>query len=212
MTLAANRHSGMTLFSDPRCAQSHRARIVLAEKDITVDVIHIDPNNKPPELFDINPYNSVPTLIDRELVLYDAHVIMEYLDERFPHPPLMPVDPVSRSKSRLALFHVEKDWYEALDDLCSESSDAAKVASKDLQESLLSAVELFKVKPYFLSDEFSLVDCSIAPILWRLPSFGVKLGTAAKPILEYAGRVFNRPSFKSSLSKEEVEMWPDSLV
>ena len=208
MALVANRRSGMTLFSDPRCPQSHRARIVLAEKDITVDVVHIDPNNKPEDLLDVNPYNSVPTLIDRELVLYDARVIMEYLDERFPHPPLMPVDPVSRSKSRLALFHIEKDWYAPLVDVCSDRPDVVDDAKKNLQESLLTAIELFKAKPYFLSDEFSLVDCSIAPILWRLPKFGIKLGGSAKPIMEYAERVFDRPSFRSSLSEEEVEMWP----
>lgn len=208
MALVANRRSGMTLFSDPRCLHSHRARIVLAEKDISVDVVHIDPNNKPEDLLDINPYNSVPTLIDRELVLYDARVIIEYLDERFPHPPLMPVDPVSRSKSRLALFHIEKDWYGPLVALCSDRSVVTNEAKKNLQESLLSAIEVFKVKPYFLSDEFSLVDCSIAPILWRLPSLGIRLGASAKPILEYAERVFDRPSFRSSLSEEEVEMRP----
>jgi len=197
MALVANRRSGMTLFSDPHCAQSHRTRIVLAEKDITVDVVHIDPNNKPEDLLDVNPYNSVPTLIDRELVLYDARVIMEYLDERFPHPPLMPVDPVSRSKSRLALFHIEKDWYAPLSDINSSDSSIADTAKKSLQESILSTVEVFTAKPYFLSDEFSLVDCSIAPILWRLPYFGIKLE-----------RVFDRPSFRSSLSEEEVEMWP----
>lgn len=207
MALVANRRSGMTLFSDPRCPQSHRTRIVLAEKDITVDIVQIDPNNKPEDLLDVNPYNSVPTLIDRELVLYDARVIMEYLDERFPHPPLMPVDPVSRSKSRLALYHIEKDWYAPLMDVCSDNPDVANHAKKNLQESLLTAIELFRAKPYFLSDEFSLVDSSIAPILWRLPSFGIKLGTSAKPIMEYAERVFDRPSFRSSLSEEEVEMW-----
>ncbi len=208
MALVANRRSGMTLFSDPHCAQSHRTRIVLAEKDITVDVVHIDTNNKPEDLLDLNPYNSVPTLIDRELVLYDARVIMEYLDERFPHPPLMPVDPVSRSKSRLALFHIEKDWYAPLDDINSSDTSVSGAAKKSLQESILSTVEVFSAKPYFLSDEFSLVDCSIAPILWRLPYFGIKLGATAKPIMQYAERVFDRPSFRSSLSEEEVEMWP----
>lgn len=208
MSLVANRRSGMTLFSDPHCAQSHRTRIVLAEKDITVDVMHIDPNNKPEDLLDVNPYNSVPTLIDRDLVLYDARVIMEYLDERFPHPPLMPVDPVSRSKSRLALYHIEKDWYVPLHAISSNNEEEAERAKKSLQESLLSTVEVFSAKPYFLSDEFSIVDCSIAPILWRLPSFGIKLGVSAKPILDYAERVFDRPSFRSSLSEEEVEMWP----
>ncbi len=208
MALVANRRSGMTLFSDPHCPQSHRTRIVLAEKDITVDVVHIDPNNKPEDLLDVNPYNSVPTLIDRELVLYDARVIMEYLDERFPHPPLMPVDPVSRSKSRLALFHIEKDWYAPLNEIYSRDASVANAAKKALQESILSTAEVFSAKPYFLSDEFSLVDCSIAPILWRLPYFGIKLGVTAKPIMQYAERVFDRPSFRSSLSEEEIEMWP----
>jgi len=208
MALVANRRSGMTLFSDPHCAQSHRTRIVLSEKDITVDIVHIDPNNKPEDLLDVNPYNTVPTLIDRELVLYDSRVIMEYLDERFPHPPLMPVDPVSRSKSRLALFHIEKDWYAPLSEINSPDTAVSDAAKKSLQESILSTVEVFKVKPYFLSDEFSIVDCSIAPILWRLPFFGIKLGATAKPIMQYAERVFGRPSFRSSVSEEEVEMWP----
>lgn len=205
MVLVANRRSCMTLFSDPNCAQSHRVRVVLAEKDITVDVVYIDPGNKPEDLLDVNPYNSVPTLTDRELVLYDARVIMEYLDERFPHPPLMPVDPVSRSKSRLMLFRIERDWYEPLAKLASDSASIVDNAKKELQESLLSVVDLFKAKPYFLSDEFSLVDCSIAPILWRLPSLGIELGKTVKPITEYAQRVFNRSSFRNSLSEQEVE-------
>jgi len=150
----------------------------------------------------------VPTLIDRELVLYDARVIMEYLDERFPHPPLMPVDPVSRSKSRLVLYHIEKDWYVSLSEISSSNAEVASAAKKSLQESILATVEVFSAKPYFLSDEFSLVDCSIAPILWRLPYFGIKMGATAKPIMKYAERVFDRPSFRSSLSEEEVEMWP----
>ena len=209
MVLVANRRSGMTLFSDPSSAQSHRVRVVLAEKDITVDVVYIDPDNKPEDLLDINPYNTVPTLTDRELVLYDARVIMEYLDERFPHPPLMPVDPVSRSRSRLMLFRIERDWYGPLVKLYSDKATVTNKARKDLQENLLSVVELFKAKPYFLSDEFSLVDCSIAPILWRLPRLGIDLGPTVKPITEYAQRVFNRPSFRSSLSEAELEARTD---
>ena len=205
MVQVVSRRPGMTLYSDPRCAQCHRTRIVLAEKDILVEIIDVDPADMPQELLDINPYHSVPTLIDRELVLYDARVIMEYLDERFPHPPLMPVDPVSRSKSRLAMFHLEKDWYGALEDLHSGGKRAAASAGKRLQESLRVSAELFKAKPYFLSDEFSLVDCSIAPFLWRLPALGIKMN---KPIMEYARRVFGRPSFKGSLSSEEIKMWP----
>jgi RNA polymerase-associated protein len=198
----------MTLFSDPACIQSHRTRIVLSEKDITADVVQIDQNNKPEDLSELNPYNSVPTLVDRDLVLYDARVIMEYFDERFPHPPLMPVDPVSRSKSRLALFHIEKDWYGPVDTILNGDAEASEKARKILEDGLISSIEIFSVKPYFLSDEFSLVDCSIAPLLWRLPSLNINLPPEAKAIVEYGNRVFDRPSFRSSLSEEELEMRP----
>jgi len=208
MALVANRRSVMTLFSDPSCPQSHRTRIVVAEKDITVDVIHIDPDEKPEDLSDLNPYNSVPTLVDRDLVLYDARVIMEYLDERFPHPPLMPVDPVSRARSRLALYHVERDWYDLIPDLTAGSDRKASAARKVLRESLLSSVDIFRAKPFFLSDEFTLVDCCVAPILWRLEHFGVDLPAQAKPIKQYADRIFARPSFRESLSEDELEMHP----
>jgi stringent starvation protein A len=208
MSLLAARRSGMTLFSDPLCPQSHRTRIVLAEKDITVDVVHIDAHQKPEDLADLNPYNSVPTLVDRDLVLYDARVIMEYIDERFPHPPLMAVDPVSRARSRLALYHIERDWYSLLPDLAATGDKKSAAARQVLRESLLSSIELFKAKPFFLSDEFSLVDCTIAPILWRLPSFGIELPTEARPILRYADRLFARPSFRESLSEQELELRP----
>ena len=208
MALIANRRSVMTLFSDPSCMQSHRTRIVLAEKDITADVVQIDASNKPEDLSELNPYNSVPTIVDRDLVLYDARVIMEYFDERFPHPPLMPVDPVSRSKSRLALLHIERDWYNPIEMLNQSHAEEAEQIRKQLLESLMSSIDIFKAKPYFLSDEFSLVDCSIAPLLWRLPSFGINLPPQAKAILDYGERIFDRPSFRSSLSEEELEMRP----
>ena len=208
MALVANRRSVMTLFSDSSCPQSHRTRIVLAEKDITVDVVPIDLENKPEDLSDLNPYNSVPTLVDRDLVLYDARVIMEYLDERFPHPPLMPVDPVSRARSRLALYHIERDWYSVVPDLTSTSERKVAVARKIFRESLLSSIEVFKAKPFFLSDEFTLVDCSVAPILWRLPVYGIELPAQFKAIKRYAARIFDRPSFRESLSELELEMRP----
>ena len=206
MALVANRRSVMTLFSAPTEAQSHRTRIVLAEKDITVDVIDIDPDNKPEDLSDLNPYNTVPTLVDRDLVLYDPRVIMEYLDERFPHPPLMPVDPVSRARARLALYRIEQDWYDLLDEIESGDDKKAAKARKILRESLLTSVDVFNVKPFFLSDEFSLVDCTIAPVLWRLPHYGIELPAQAKPILKYAERIFKRASFQESLSEAEREM------
>jgi RNA polymerase-associated protein len=199
----------MTLFSEPDCADSHRVRIVLAEKDITVDILNINPDNKPEELAELNPYNTTPTLLDRDLVLYDARIIMEYLDERFPHPPLMPVDPVTRAHSRLALFRIEKDWFSLVQDIEDGTEAAASQARKILRESVLSAAEVFAVKPYFLSDEFSLVDCTIAPILWRLPKYGIDVPEKqGKPILRYMDRVFSRDAFQQSLSKVEKSIRP----
>ncbi|HHB11829.1 MAG TPA: stringent starvation protein A [Chromatiales bacterium] len=206
MALVANRRSVMTLFSDPADPDSHRVRIVLAEKDVTADVIHIDPDDLPEDLSDLNPYNSVPTLVDRDLALYDARVIMEYLDERFPHPPLMPVDPVSRARARLALYHIERDWYGLVPELASGDEKRAAPARKRLRESILASIEIFQAMPYFLSEEFSLVDCTVIPILWRLPYYGVQLPKQAKPIHDYAERMFSRPSFRESLSETELDM------
>ncbi|MGI9304034.1 MAG: glutathione S-transferase N-terminal domain-containing protein [Gammaproteobacteria bacterium] len=206
MALVANRRSVMTLFSDPVCAQSHRTRLVLAEKDITVDIVSIDPNHRPEDLSDLNPYNSVPTLVDRDLVLYDAQVIMEYLDERFPHPPLMPVDPVSRAKARLALYRIQRDWFDLIPKVESHGEKTAEQARKVFRESMLSSVEVFRAMPFFLSEEMSLIDCSIAPILWRLPSWGIELPAQAKPILKYADRMFARSAFQQSLTEPEIEL------
>ncbi len=197
----------MTLFSNPTDPHSHRTRLVLAEKGINVDVIDVHGADLPEDLMDLNPYNSVPTLVDRDLVLYDSRVIMEYLDERFPHPPLMPVDPVTRAQFRLALFRIEKDWYGTAEEIVSGEKRAANKARKILRESILSSADLFAAKPFFLSDEFSLVDCSIAPILWRLPHLEVDLpATQGKPVIQYAHRVFSRPSFQASLTELEQEM------
>ncbi len=206
MALAATRRSVMTLFSAQDCAQCHRVRIVLAEKDITYDVIDIDPDNKPEDLQELNPYNTVPTLVDRDLVLYEPRIIMEYLDERFPHPPLMPVDPVSRARARLALFRVEKDWYTLVDDLQHGGEKKQARARKQLREMLVASAEVFAAKPFFLSDEFSLVDCTIAPILWRLKHFGIELPRTAQPVLDYMNRIFRRESFQASLTETERAM------
>ncbi len=207
MALVANRRSVMTLFSKSVCAQSHRARIVLAEKGINVDLIDVEGPELPEDLLDLNPYHSLPTLVDRDLVLYDSRVIMEYLDERFPHPPLMPVDPVSRAQFRLALFRIEKDWYELADKIeTSGDTKSANQARKQLKESLLSSGEIFATKPFFISDDFSLVDCTVAPILWRLQHFGIELPGNLKAIQQYMDRIFSRPSFQASLSELEQEM------
>ncbi len=206
MALIANRRSVMTLFSGPTCLYSHRTRIVLAEKGISVEILNIDSDNRPEDLIELNPYQSTPTLVDRDLVLYDSHIIMEYLDERFPHPPLMPVDPVSRAKARLAMYRIERDWYSLLDDLESKNEKQAVKARKILRDGLAASAEIFAAKPFFLSDEFSLLDCTIAPLLWRLPYYEVELPAQAKSVLQYAQRMFTRDSFRTSLTEAEREM------
>jgi len=207
MAVIANRRSVMTLFSKPTCIHSHRTRLVLAEKNINIEIVNVDGPDLPEDLMDLNPYHTVPTLVDRDLVLYDSRVIIEYLDERFPHPPLMPVDPVTRAQFRLALFRIETDWYQLAEqfDVDGERKLAAK-SRKLLRESILASVELFAAKQFFLSDEFSLVDCSIAPILWRLPVYGIELGSQSAPIEAYMKRVFERRSFQASLTELEQEM------
>lgn len=206
MAVVANRRSVMTLFSAASCPYSHRARMVLAEKGITVEVVNVDLDHMPEDLIDLNPYQTVPTLVDRELVLYDSHVIMEYLDERFPHPPLMPVDPVSRAKSRLAMYRIDKDWYSLMSDIETKGEKAAAKARKMLRDSIAASAEVFAAMPYFLSEEFSLVDCYIAPLLWRLPLHRIELPKQAKAVNDYAERLFARDSFQESLTEAEREM------
>lgn len=206
MGVVANRRSVMTLFSGDTDVYSHRVRIVLAEKGINVDIVPVDLAQLPEDLIDLNPYNSVPTLVDRELVLYDSQVIMEYLDERFPHPPLMPVDPVSRANNRLMLHRIEADLYCQLDIVLNGAEKAAAKAKKEIRDNLVMVSPIFEQKPYFLSDEFSLVDCALAPLLWRLPALNVVLPKQAAPLLSYAERIFARESFQSSLSEAEREM------
>jgi len=199
----------MTLFSDPRDHYSHRVRMVLAEKGVTVDIVDVDPNNKPEDLAEINPYNSLPTLLDRDLVLYEANVIMEYLDERFPHPPLLPVYPVQRALSRLWITRVEREWSSRLDVLMTGKGREAAItkARKELRESIVAVAPIFAEKPFFMNDEFTLVDCCVAPILWRLKVVDIQLPErSCRPLLKYMQSMFERESFRLSLTEAEMEM------
>lgn len=206
MAVAANKRSIMTLFSDTIDIYSHQVRIVLAEKGVGFEVSFADPNNLPEDLLDLNPYGTVPTLVDRELVLYKSHIIMEYLDERFPHPPLMPVYPVSRGQSRLMMHRIENDWYSLADKIMKNEGDVA-AARNELRESLLSLAPLFAETPYFMSEEFSLMDCYLAPLLWRLPALGIELtGAGSKEVKDYMAVIFERDSFKASLTDQEKEI------
>src|SRR6202790_4451384 len=196
----------MTLFSAPDQPYSHRTRIVLAEKGVEIDIINVVPGRYPEDLLGPNPSPSLPTLVDRDLVLYDSRVIIEYLDERFPHPPLMPVDPVTRAQFRLALYRIERDWYALVQQIEQDPDKKNTVKLKKiLRDTVLQSVELFKVKPYFLSDELSLVDATIAPVLWRLPYYEIDLPPQAQPIIKYASLIFSRPAFREALSEEEQE-------
>ena len=209
MSSVVAKRSLMTFFSDPRDHYSHRVRMVLAEKGVAVDIIEVDPGNKPEDLAEINPYNSVPTLLDRELVLYESTVIMEYLDERFPHPPLLPVYPVARAQSRLLIHRIETDWSGRVDLLMMGKGreTALDKARKELRESIVGIAPIFGETEFFMSDEFTLVDCCVTPILWRLPALDIKLPErSTRPMQKYMQKMFERDSFRTSLTEAELEM------
>lgn len=203
------KRSSMTFFSDGGNHYSHRVRIVLAEKGVAVDVMDVDPAEKPEDLATLNPYNELPTLVDRELTLYEPNIMMEYLDERFPHPPLLPVYPVERARSRLLMHRISRDWCKAVDALLLGADKEAVLAKhrKDFTENLISIDPLFGELPFFMSEDFTLVDCCVAPILWRLPKMGIELQKSkCGNLLAYADRLFARESFQASLSDAEREM------
>ena len=206
---AVTKRSSMTLYSDVRDQYSHRVRMVLAEKGVAVDIVDVDPNKKREDLAEINPYNSLPTLLDRDLVLYEANVITEYLDERFPHPPLLPVYPVQRALSRLWITRVEKEWSAKLDLLMAGKGRETVLtrARKELRESIIAIAPIFGEMPYFMNEEFSLVDCCVAPILWRLKEVGIMLPEkSTRPLLKYMHTMFEREAFRESLTETEIEM------
>lgn len=201
------KRSSMTFYSGGADHFSHRVRIVLAEKGVAVDIVEVTDEQQPEELADLNPYNSVPTLLDRELVLYESKVMMEYLDERFPHPPLLPVYPVARAQSRLWMHRIEREWCPLVEQVEKGSKKEADKARKELRESLVGISPIFEDMAYFMSEEFTLVDCCLAPILWRLPALGIDLPEKqVKPLLGYMERIFGREGFKASLSEAEREI------
>lgn len=194
----------MSLYSDNDDVYSHQVRIVLAEKGVNVEIITGRQGELNQDLLALNPYGTIPTLLDRELVLYEARIIMEYLDERFPHPPLLPVYPVARAETRKMMHRIEQDWYRLLQDIKTDSN--ASEASDFLCESLVSLDPIFADKTYFLSDEFSLLDCALAPLLWRLPQLGIEVPLKAKALHSYMQRIFKRDSFQASLTDAERQL------
>jgi len=206
MAMLANRRSVMTLYSDAVDPASHAVRFVLSEKAINVEIHTVAADERPEDLNDLNPYNTILTLVDRELVLYEAQIIMEYLDERFPHPPLMPVDPVARASNRLYRYRIRRDIFSLVSTIESGDSAAADVARKSLRDQLTAVAPVFTQKAHFMSDDYSLADCYLAPLLWRLPFYRISLPRQAKPLLQYAERLFEREAFDASLSDAEREM------
>jgi RNA polymerase-associated protein len=194
----------MTLYTDLSDVYSHQVRIVLAEKGVNVEIVPANAVTPSEDLLSLNPYGTVPTLLDRDLVLFEARIIMEYLDERFPHPPLLPVYPVARAESRKMMFRIEQDWYQLM--IAIFANQNVEEARADLQASLMSLEPIFADKSYFLSDEFSLLDCVMAPLLWRLPTLGIEIEASAKGLHAYMQRLFARDAFKNSLTDIEKQM------
>ncbi len=193
----------MSLYSDSDDVYSHQVRIVLAEKGVNVEILSTK-NNASDEILNLNPYGTLPILIDRELVLYEARIIMEYLDERFPHPPLLPVYPVARAETRKMMHRIEQDWYSLMLNIFNQHNvDASR---DQLKDSLLSLEPIFADKPYFLSDEYSMLDCALSPLLWRLPQLGIELPADAQALHSYMQRLFKRESFQLSLTDAERQL------
>lgn len=198
---SANKRSVPTLFSEKTDIYSHQVRIVLAEKGVAYEIENVQRGTISEDLMEVNPRGTTPTLVDRDLVLSNARIIMEYLDERFPHPPLMPVYPVLRAQCRLNMHRIQQDWYSLMDfiDRDPNTPDAQK-ALKQLREEILALAPVFSDTEYFLSEDFSLVDCYIAPLLWRMHNLGIEFsGKGSAAVKGYMSRVFKRDSFLQSV-------------
>jgi RNA polymerase-associated protein len=207
MVQSARSRTALALYTTADGIQCHRTRLVLAAKWVTYERVLVDPAKPPEDLLDLNPYGTTPTLVDRDLTLYNTAVVCEYLDERYPHPPLMPIDPLSRARLRLAAVRIELDWLPEIDTIRA-GGRPADAARKRLREHLLASLPLFKASKFFLNPEMSLADCLVAPVVWRLPWLGVDLGREGKPILDYGERLFASQGYARSLTAEEKAMRP----
>ena len=207
MVQSARSRTVLTLYTLADDIQCHRARLVLAAKGVTYERVIVEPGKPPADLVDINPYGNTPTLADRDISLYDPWVVCEYLDERYPHPPLMPVDPLSRARLRLTMVRIERDWLPEVETIRA-GGRPAEAARKRLRGNLLAALPLFKASKFFLNPEMSLADCLVVPVIWRLPSLGVDLGRDGKPIMDYGERLFRSQGYARSMTPEERALHP----
>jgi len=200
---AARSRTVLTLYSGRNDLDSHRARLVLASKGVSYDLVQVDPANPPEDLRDLNPFHTLPTLVDRDLVLYDVNVIAEYIDERYPHPPLMPVDPLSRARVRLGIARLQQDWFGLVHTIQTGTKSTSETARKRLREALLAAVPVFRASKFFLNTEVSLADCALAPLVWRLPALNVNLPREAQLVNDYGDRIFRNPAWARSMTDDE---------
>jgi RNA polymerase-associated protein len=196
----------MQLYSGTTCPFSHRCRFVLYEKGMDFQVIDVDMYNKPEDIAVMNPYNRLPVLVERDLVLYESNIINEYIDERFPHPQLMPADPVMRARARLMLFNMEVELFAHIDALDSGKEKQVDKARQHVADRLIELSPVFTRTKYMLGDEFTMLDVAIAPLLWRLDHYGIRLGKTAAPLMKYAERIFSRPAFIEALTPSEKVM------
>lgn len=196
----------MILYSRPDDPAGHAIRLVLAEKGVSAKLVEVNEEAPPEDLLNLNPYGTVPTLVAREVTLYDARIISEYLDERYPHPPLLPPDPVLRARVRLFVTEVGLDWYELCDAICNGAGREKTRARRELTEAIIASDEIFAAAPYLLNENFGLADCATTPILWRLPHLGVQLPREARAVKAYMQRIFRRPTFAVSLTARERAM------
>lgn len=193
----------MTLYSGSTCPYSHRCRIVLFEKDMDFEIIDVDMHNKPEEIASISPGGKMPVLVERDLILTESNIINEYIDERFPHPQLMPPDPVMRARARLVLFNFEHDLFTHVNTLEHSLGKASDKARQEIRDSLSQLTPILTKQKYLMNDEFSMLDVAIAPLLWRLEHYGIELPKVAAPVLKYRERLFSRPAFINALTPTE---------
>lgn len=198
--------SAMALYCDANSIASHTLRLLLRDKDVECDMKYVNSEEREARLAELNPYAETPVLIDREMVLYEYYPVVEYLDERFPHPPLLPVDPISRGKARLTIARMKRDWLDELDALTTNDEPIPDELKQTVKEGLTLLAPLFNHQPYFMGEDYSLVDVIIAPLLWRLENFGIELPTQAQPLLDYAERLFSRDQFQMSMTAQEIEL------
>ncbi len=196
----------MALFSAPDCIFSHSCRFVLVEKAVECDIVDASDQEAAYDLARLNPYNETPVLVDRDLVIYGAQIINEYLEERLPHPPLMPVDPVSRARARLIMMRFEREWIGTYAGAAADRKPLTAEQRREIRDGLISMSPTLSEQSYMLGEEFTLVDCVIAPFLWRLPAMGIELPHQARSVIDYGKRLFARPAFSSSLTEAEKQM------